>query len=42
VYAAMEHLWYRPLTIAWRLWGLHLFLRGRSEWGEQVRRGFAG
>ena len=41
VYAAMEHLWYRPLTIAWRLWGLHLFLRGRSEWGEQVRRGFA-
>jgi cellulose synthase/poly-beta-1,6-N-acetylglucosamine synthase-like glycosyltransferase len=39
-FAVLEHLVYRPLTVVWRLWGLHLFLKGRTEWGEQVRKGF--
>ncbi len=40
-YAVFEQLVYRPLTLLWRLWGIQLFLRGRKEWGLQVRKGFA-
>ncbi len=40
-YAVVEQLVYRPLTLLWRLWGIQLFLRGRKEWGLQVRKGFA-
>ncbi len=39
-YAVLEQLFYRPLTLIWRLWGVQLFLRGRTEWGQQVRKGF--
>ncbi len=39
-YAVLEQLFYRPLTIVWRLWGVRLFLMGRTEWGQQVRKGF--
>lgn len=39
-YAILEQLFYRPMTLIWRLWGIQLFLRGRTEWGQQVRRGF--
>ncbi|MEZ5341897.1 MAG: glycosyltransferase family 2 protein [Acidimicrobiales bacterium] len=28
-----------PMTIVWRLWGVRLFLMGRTEWGQQVRKG---
>ena len=35
-----EQFFYRPLTIYWRLWGVRLFLQGRTEWGQQVRKGF--
>ena len=35
-----EQLVFRPLTAVWRLWGLRLFLQGRTEWGAQQRRGF--
>ncbi len=39
-YAVVEQVIYRQLTIAWRLWGIRLFLQGRTEWGQQVRKGF--
>ena len=37
-----DQLVFRPLTAIWRLWGLRLFLQGRTEWGAQERRGFKG
>lgn len=40
-FALAEQFFHRPLTIAWRLWGLKLFLQGRSDWGAQVRHGFS-
>ncbi len=40
LYAIAEQVIYRQLTIAWRLWGIRLFLQGRTEWGQQVRKGF--
>ncbi len=40
VLAAAEQLVYRQLTIVWRLWGIRLFLLGRTEWGQQVRKGY--
>lgn len=39
-YAAIEQLIYRQFTIVWRLWGIRLFLLGRTEWGQQVRKGY--
>jgi hypothetical protein len=39
-YAIVEQLVYRQLTIIWRLWGIRLFLMGRTEWGQQVRKGY--
>lgn len=41
VHVLFEQLIFRPMTTIWRLWGLQLFLRGRTEWGAQQRRGFA-
>ncbi len=35
----VEQLALRPMTLVWRLWGLRLFLQGRTEWGIQERRG---
>lgn len=40
-YAVAEQFIYRPATIVWRLWGVRLFLQGRTEWGQQVRKGFS-
>ncbi len=40
ILAVLEQLVYRPLTTVWRLWGLKLYLQGRTDWGAQVRRGF--
>jgi hypothetical protein len=40
VLAVIEQIVYRPLTTVWRLWGVKLYLQGRTEWGAQVRRGF--
>lgn len=40
ILAVAEQVIYRPLTTIWRLWGLKLYLQGRTEWGVQVRRGF--
>ncbi len=39
-YAVVEQLFYRHLTMIWRLWGVRLYLAGRTEWGQQVRKGF--
>ncbi len=34
-----EQIVYRPMTSVWRIWGLGLYLRGRTEWGAQERHG---
>jgi len=38
-YVLFEQIVFRPLTLVWRLWGLWLFLQGRTEWGKHDRRG---
>ena len=40
VWALLENLGYRQLTMIWRLKGLVRYLRGRKEWGVMERRGF--
>ncbi len=40
-HVVFEQVFFRPATIVWRLWGLKLFLEGRTEWGAQRRQGFA-
>ena len=40
-YVLFEQIIFRPLTLVWRLWGLWLFLQGRTEWGAHDRRGLA-
>lgn len=41
LHVLFEQLIFRPMTAIWRLWGLRLFLQGRTEWGAQQRRGFS-
>lgn len=41
LWALLENLGYRQLTVLWRLRGLYKFWRGRTEWGTMERRGFA-
>jgi hypothetical protein len=40
LYASLENVGYRQLTVYWRLRGLLKFFRGRKEWGTMTRRGF--
>ncbi|MDQ2695509.1 MAG: glycosyltransferase family 2 protein [Pseudomonadota bacterium] len=40
LWALLENLGYRQLTVFWRLRGLVRFLRRRTEWGVMERRGF--
>ena len=40
VWALLENVGYRQLTVFWRLRGLVKFLRGRMEWGAMEHRGF--
>ena len=40
VWALLENLGYRQMTVYWRLRGLWKFLRGRKEWGAMERKGF--
>lgn len=35
----LEQAAFRPANLVWRVWGLRLFLAGRSDWGVQVRKG---
>lgn len=39
-YAIFEQLGFRQMTMVWRLWGILAFVQGKSEWGEQQRRGY--
>jgi cellulose synthase/poly-beta-1,6-N-acetylglucosamine synthase-like glycosyltransferase len=41
LWAALENLGYRQLTVFWRLRGMLRFLRGHTDWGVMTRRGFA-
>lgn len=39
MWAILENLGYRQLTVWWRLRGIARFLRGNTEWGSMERRG---
>ncbi|WP_041776262.1 glycosyltransferase family 2 protein [Blastococcus saxobsidens] len=41
LWAVVESLGYRQLTVVWRLRGLWKYLRKRTDWGTMTRRGFA-
>lgn len=41
LWALLENLGYRQLTVYWRLKGIVGYLRGSHEWGTMPRRGFA-
>ncbi len=34
-----ETLWYRPLTVLWRVEGMFEMIRGKHGWGEMARKG---
>jgi cellulose synthase/poly-beta-1,6-N-acetylglucosamine synthase-like glycosyltransferase len=40
VWAVIENLGYRQLTIVWRLRGVLSYLRGKKSWGKMSRKGF--
>lgn len=40
LFALVEHVGYHQLLLWWRLEGTYDYVRGRREWGEQVRAGF--
>lgn len=40
LWAVLENVGYRQLTVWWRLKGLFHFLRGNTEWGVMERSGF--
>ena len=39
MWAALENVGYRQLTVVWRLRGLRKYLQGRKDWGAMERRG---
>ena len=40
VWAVLENLGYRQLTVWWRLRGIASYLRGKKSWGKMHRKGF--
>jgi cellulose synthase/poly-beta-1,6-N-acetylglucosamine synthase-like glycosyltransferase len=40
VWAVLENLGYRQLTVWWRLRGIASFVRGKKAWGKMNRKGF--
>ncbi|MCP4680172.1 MAG: glycosyltransferase family 2 protein [Deltaproteobacteria bacterium] len=40
LYAIVENMGYRHLTLIWRIKGLISYLRGSKQWGAMVRKGF--
>ena len=40
LWAFVENLGYRQLTVFWRIRGIVGFLRGRTDWGKMDRQGF--
>jgi cellulose synthase/poly-beta-1,6-N-acetylglucosamine synthase-like glycosyltransferase len=41
VWAVIENLGYRQLTLVWRLRGIVSYMRGKKSWGKMNRKGFA-
>jgi cellulose synthase/poly-beta-1,6-N-acetylglucosamine synthase-like glycosyltransferase len=41
LWALVENLGYRQLTVLWRLQGIWKYLRGSKSWGAMERKGFA-
>jgi cellulose synthase/poly-beta-1,6-N-acetylglucosamine synthase-like glycosyltransferase len=42
VWAIIENLGYRQLTVWWRLRGIVSYIRGKKAWGKMTRKGFKG
>jgi hypothetical protein len=40
VWAVLENIGYRQLTVWWRLRGVASFIRGKKAWGKMDRKGF--
>jgi cellulose synthase/poly-beta-1,6-N-acetylglucosamine synthase-like glycosyltransferase len=40
IWAVLENLGYRQLTVWWRLRGVVSFIRGKKSWGKMTRKGF--
>jgi hypothetical protein len=40
VWAVLENLGYRQLTVWWRLRGIVSYIRGKKSWGKMTREGF--
>ena len=40
VWALLENLGYRQLTVFWRISGIVSYLRGKRAWGSMKRKGF--
>jgi cellulose synthase/poly-beta-1,6-N-acetylglucosamine synthase-like glycosyltransferase len=40
LWAVLENLGYRQLTVWWRLRGIASYLRGKKSWGKMTRKGF--
>ncbi len=40
VWAVLENLGYRQLTLLWRLRGVVSYMRGKKSWGKMSRKGF--
>jgi cellulose synthase/poly-beta-1,6-N-acetylglucosamine synthase-like glycosyltransferase len=39
LYSLTETLWYRPITVLWRVFGVWQIIRGDTSWGEMKRKG---
>jgi cellulose synthase/poly-beta-1,6-N-acetylglucosamine synthase-like glycosyltransferase len=40
LYAVLENLGYRHLTLIWRIKGIYAFFKGSKQWGTMTRKGF--
>ena len=40
VWAVIENLGYRQLTLVWRIRGVVSYMRGKKSWGKMNRKGF--
>ncbi|MFC1595772.1 hypothetical protein ACFL4D_00610 [Candidatus Margulisiibacteriota bacterium] len=40
LFAVLENIGYRQLSVLWRMKGFYDYLRGRNEWGDMPRKGF--
>nr|WP_245996276.1 glycosyltransferase [Paenibacillus taihuensis] len=41
LYSLTEMIWYRPLTVLWRVEGIFQFFLGYSAWGDMKRKGIS-